>query len=157
RLPVDQLSLPVLPAPIEEQIRVHVVPPGNDRDGSARHERLFHDPALDLDRPLSGTPRHTWALVLAPAGTTAIILAHCHRSERPFGVQWTFSRFHGLRKAVVTKRLPRSGRSSRSAPGPGRGPDGPWADRAGGVAGGDPQPRRGWGDRARLLPFERPA
>ena len=39
----------------------------------------------------------------------------------------------------------------------GGGADGPGADRAGGAAGGDPAPRRGRGDEARLLPVRRPA
>jgi hypothetical protein len=45
----------------------------------------------------------------------------------------------------------------RAGRGPGGGQDGPGADRAGGVAGGDPLPRRGRGDRARRLPIGRPA
>src|SRR5262245_49622890 len=39
----------------------------------------------------------------------------------------------------------------------GGGQDGPGADRAGGTAGGAPEPGRGWDDEARLLPVERPA
>jgi hypothetical protein len=51
RLALHQRTLPVLLAPAEYLVRVHIITPSHNRYRRTRHKCFFHDPALLGDRP----------------------------------------------------------------------------------------------------------
>ena len=78
-LPIGKLALQVLLAPIEQQIRIHVMTAGHDRYRRSRCKRLFHDSPLYIDRPPPYTPHSLRGMVVTATDPRTITL--CHRKR----------------------------------------------------------------------------
>ena len=100
---IYECALPIFLAPIEHQVRIHVVPTRHDRHRRSRHKCFFHNPALLMDGQPPYTPCSLRLTVFSARKPRSITVRHMQLC--PCFRQWTVSHLDYLEKAARTIRL----------------------------------------------------